>query len=108
MTNPQRLVALEAANAVRRRGAKLKRQIREGGSRDGARIAAREVLAGESSLRFLELMLAVPRVGDSTARRLLGRARVNPAARVNSDAVDYRRRQELAGELLERANGSAP
>lgn len=95
-----RLAALARAQAAKAETARLKHQIRAGGRQHGARIAAQAVLDARSSARFLQLLLAIPRVGEVRARRMLGVARISPAARVNSDLVDRRRRVLLADLLV--------
>lgn len=102
-TPEQRMQALEHANQVRAAQARLRAQLHDAGRKGGSRLAARIVLRADTHLRFLQLLLMIPGVGDETARRMLGHSRINPAARVNSELVDQARRRLLIGELLHRA-----
>lgn len=102
----QRLLALQHANEARFQTARLCQQVRSAGSKGGAKAAARIVLAAESSVRFYNLLLAVPRLGDRTARRLLASSVISGSSRVNSPNVTAYRRQILAGLLLHWSEGS--
>jgi hypothetical protein len=95
-----RRAALAHAQLAKTETARLKRQIRAAGREQGARIAAEAILNPRSSVRFLQLLLAIPRVGEVRARRMLGIAGISPVARVNSDLVDPRRRGLLAHLLV--------
>jgi ABC-type multidrug transport system ATPase subunit len=98
------MLALERAQAVKRRGQELRAQVRAAGPRGGYTRAADIVLDGESSMRFFELIKSIPRVGDYTAKKLLSKAQINPEARINAESVGERRRAALVAELLHRAN----
>jgi hypothetical protein len=100
----QALAALAQANAARLAAQRLKAGIRAAGRRGGAVRAAQAVQAATSSLRFAQLLRAVPGVGDETARLMLRRARVHPEARVDSPLIVESQRTRLVGALLTYAN----
>lgn len=104
MTHDQRGRALTRANEAREVGAQLRAAIRAAGPREGATRAARVVMDGTSSMRFMTLLRAIPRIGDSQTRQILGRSEISPMARVNDQFVSGRRRQLLVHELLHLAN----
>lgn len=98
MDDVQRLIALDHANQARMHVAELCAQIRAAGPRGGAQRAARVVMAGESSIRFAKLLVAVPKVGERGARRMLRLAQIDGSVRVCEVGPD--RRHMLAAELL--------
>jgi len=103
----QRALALERAQEARIGAATLRRAIKIAGRRAGAEHAARVAICAESSMRFFQLLQAVPGIGDQNAKQMLSRARINPAARVNAETVDSQRRVLLADQLLNRAKGQS-
>jgi hypothetical protein len=102
---PAFLKALDQAQATRLAGAQLRAAIRAGSRRDGALRAADAVREGGSSMRFFDLLTAIPRVGEMQARNMLGRAKISPVARVNDDLIGEQRRTLLVGLLVALANG---
>lgn len=95
-----RSVALSRAHAAKLAHAQLRAAIRASGRRAGARRAAETVQASDSTMRFFDLLRAIPTVGEGHARRMLGRARISPVARVNSDLITAHQRDVLIGELI--------
>jgi hypothetical protein len=105
VTAVQRRMALERANRAKATAIELRMAIKTAGRRGGAMRAAEAVQAAQSSMTFFKLLQAVPYVGETSARRMLSRAQINPTARVNSE-VGRRRRQLLVGQLVAYANGA--
>jgi hypothetical protein len=99
-----RTLALERARQVKDTAGHLRAEIRSSGRRAGALKAADAVRAADSAMRFLQLLRAVPRIGETSARKMLGRAQINPYDRVDADLVTARRRQVLVDALTAYAN----
>jgi hypothetical protein len=90
-----RMIALERANEVRSRRAKLKWQLRDG------RVRLNEVLAAPAdylaTAEVFELLVAAPQIGPVKAARLLTRASVSQSKTVSQ--LSERQRDRLI-ELL--------
>jgi hypothetical protein len=100
MDDTTRRLALKRAEAVKLVHAQLRAEIRAVGRRRGALRVAEAVRDGDTSMRFFGLLQAIPTVGEGHARQMLGRARISPVARVNSDRVGARQREMLVGQLV--------
>lgn len=74
-TDEQRFAALAEANRIRSHRAVLKRQIKAG------RVSARDVFADWdcNTMKVLDLLLALPKVGRVKAHKILRRAEVSPS-----------------------------
>lgn len=103
-TTDIRTLALERARQVKAAAEQLRAEIRSSGRRAGALKAADAVQAADSTMRFLQLLRAVPWIGEGSARKMLGRAQINPADRVDSELITERRRQVLVDALTAYAN----
>lgn len=92
-THAQRMRSLGEANAVRVRNAKAKREIGE------MRRDPSEVLhnPAHASLKVMDLLLAIPKVGRSKALKTLTAARVSPSKRLGG--LTDRQRSALLVEL---------
>lgn len=101
-TPQQRDVALAKANHARFEHARIRAEIHDAG-RDGARIAAEHVRAADTSMTFERLILAVPRVGETILRRMLGNARIAGIAHVDDKLLAPSKRDILVGELIAHA-----
>ena len=90
------MIALSRANEVRRRRAKLKRQLRDG------RVQLEEVLAKPAdylaTAEIFDLLLAAPKLGPVKAARLLTLARVSQTKTVG------RLTERQRGRLIEILN----
>jgi hypothetical protein len=96
----QRERALKTANVIRMSRAREKQQIRTL-DREGAeaRVAAilRDTPAPLATMKLLDLLLAVPKVGRVKANRILVRLRISPSKSLHG--LTDRQRDELIREL---------
>lgn len=94
-TIQQRMMALERANEIRTRRSRLKREIAAG------RVMARDVLLDPpwwaDTMKVVDLLLAVPKVGRVKVDRTLFRCRVSPSKTLGD--LSERQRFELAAHL---------
>jgi hypothetical protein len=94
----QRLAALERANDIRARRARLKRELRAG------RVLVAPLLLEPpeyiDSMKVFDLLLAMPHWGGVKANRLLSRAGVSPSKTIGG--LSERQRRELAGMVSRR------
>lgn len=91
----QRLAALQLANAIRVRRARLKREIREGAaSVAGVLLDPPDWAAG---MRVFDLLQAAPKFGPTKTQQVLRVVRVSSTKTVGGLSV--RQRHELAGML---------
>lgn len=95
----QRREALRYANEIRIMRAHLKRQIRDGDASAG--MVLRETPEWAATMRVLDLLLAIPNVGRTKARRLLIRERVSDSKTIGG--LSTRQRADLIRALAERA-----
>ena len=102
----QRSAALDRAQEARLHAARVRAQIRTAGPSGGAIVAARIVKEGSSSMRFFELVKAVPWIGEFKAKQMLARAQINPEARVRSDTVGERQLAQLQRREHRRTGGA--
>jgi hypothetical protein len=91
----QRLDALERANDVRLYRAQMKRDIKAGKRCPRAVLAAPGELV--ETMKVVDLLLAMPRVGRVKAHKVLGRARVSPSKTLGG--LTERQRLELLSLL---------
>lgn len=97
-TRDQRLRALEAANEIRTRRARLKKDLK------GGRVQIERLLLDPpeyvSSAKVFDLMLAVPKYGRVKVNRILNQCRVSPSKTIGGLSV--RQRAELVALLRRR------
>lgn len=91
----QRLRALERANEVRTRRARLKRELKAG-TADLISVL-RDPPDYVATAKVQELLLAAPRIGPVKANRITNRVRVSPSKTIGGMTV--RQRAELLHEL---------
>lgn len=91
----QRMAALERANAIRSRRARLKRDLKSGRRRIVPLLE--EPPAYLDTCKVFDLLLAIPGVGRVKANRLLVRCAVSPSKTVGG--LSERQRRELVGQL---------
>lgn len=97
-THDQRLRALEAANEIRTRRAKLKKDLKAGRAQiEGLLIDPPEYLG---SAKVFDLMLAVPKYGRVKVNRILNQCRISPSKTIGGLSV--RQRAELVALLRRR------
>lgn len=87
----QCMAALKVANEVRAAGAKVRRELRGLSFRDGTRLAARMLGDRDPRIQAMPVgrfLLAVPRVGDDAAARILRSADVRLSNRKVRDLTD--------------------
>jgi hypothetical protein len=91
----QRMGALEHANEIRTRRATLKREIKCG------RVLAHDVLLEPESqvgtMKVIDLLLAMPKVGRVKAMKALNQCRISPSKTIGGMSV--RQRTELVSML---------
>jgi hypothetical protein len=97
--------ALQAANDTRVRTATIRARIAAAPRRESAYLAAEEVEAATMAITFYRLVCSVRRIGDLTARSMLGVSGVNGEERVDSWRVPSTARARLIGHLLTHAEG---
>jgi len=94
-THDQRLRALDAANEIRTRRAKLKKDLKAGKVQiEGLLLDPPEYLG---SAKVFDLMLAVPKYGRVKVNRILNQCRVSPSKTIGGLSV--RQRSELVALL---------
>lgn len=102
MERIERLAHLSQANLVRVRRAELKRQLRKDSREQAARYAEQiieEPIEWLRSMKAIDLLRALPRVGERKAERMLFHAQVSHRARLGG--LTNRQRAALA-ELVAR------
>jgi hypothetical protein len=94
-SHEQRMQALERANRTRTARAELKRHVRAG------RLSASEVLVNPpqyaETMRVLDLLLAIPKIGRVKAMRMLNRHSVAPSKTIGG--LSARQRGALLAAL---------
>lgn len=92
----QKMDALRRANGVRSRRARFKAQIKRKSSAEAGQ-QAKEVLTEvpdwAETLKALDLLLAIPKVGRVKANRILNTCRISPSKTVGG--LSERQREEL-------------
>jgi hypothetical protein len=97
-THDQRLRALEAANEIRTKRAKLKKDLKAGKVQiERLLIDPPEYLG---SAKVFDLMLAVPKYGRVKVNRILNQCRISPSKTIGGLSV--RQRAELVALLRRR------
>lgn len=97
----QRMDALARANTIRSRRAELKREVKAG---KDPRPAVRQLAAPASefeTMKVIDLLLSMPKIGRVKANKWLARARVSPSKTIGG--LSERQREELlalAGERV--------
>ena len=95
----QRISALEHANEIRRKRAKLKRDI------GGGRATMVSVLMSPpdyaAAMKVIDLLLATPKIGRTKANKALVKARVSPSKTLGG--MTLRQRLDLVEKLGARA-----
>lgn len=94
-SHSQRMRALEAANEIRTRRAKLKKDLKAGKVQiDKLLLDPPEYLG---SAKVFDLMLAVPKYGRVKVNRVLNQCRISPSKTIGGLSV--RQRSELVAHL---------
>lgn len=94
-THDQRLRALEAANEIRTRRARLKKDLKAGKVQlDRLLLDPPEYL---ETAKVFDLMLAVPKLGRVKVNRILNHCRVSPSKTISG--LSERQRSELVAML---------
>jgi hypothetical protein len=96
----QRMEALKHANDIRSRRARFKAQVkrsRNGGGKKQALELLTEVPEWAGSMKVLDLLMAVPKIGRVKANRILGRARISVSKTMGG--LTERQRTELRAEV---------
>lgn len=101
-TLEQRLTALAEANRIRTHRANLKRDIRAGRRSFLTALASPEPEL--KSMKVMELMLAIPKVGGVKVNKVLYRAAVSPSKTLGG--LSDRQRLEIARLLGSAMNGT--
>jgi hypothetical protein len=91
----QRMDALEEANRIRIYRANMKRDIHAG--RRCARAVLEAPMEQVATMKVVDLLLAMPRVGRVKANKVLGRARVSPSKTLGG--LTERQRMEVLALL---------
>lgn len=109
MTTPnrsrqQRLDALERAQIVRRHRRDLKRDLGDGRIRL-ADVLLEPVADLDRSMKIIDALVALPKIGRIKALKALERAHVSPAKTLGGMTADQRRR--LLARLADTAPGSS-
>ena len=94
-SHKQRMRALETANEIRTRRAKLKKDLKAGKVQiDKLLLDPPEYL---SSAKVFDLMLAVPKYGRVKTNRILNQCRISPSKTIGG--LSERQRAELVSQL---------
>jgi hypothetical protein len=89
----QRMAALDRGNAIRSHRARLKREMKVGtGKRSAADVLAAP-LEEELSMKVVDLLLAIPKVGRVKANKWLVKVRASPSKTIGG--ISSRQREEL-------------
>ncbi len=94
-SHSQRMRALEAANEVRTRRAKLKKDLKGGKARIDDLLL--DPPAYLHSAKVFDLMMAVPKYGRVKVNRVLNQCRISPSKTIGGLSV--RQRSELVAHL---------
>ena len=97
-SHDQRMRALEAANEIRTRRARLKKDLKAGKVRIDALLMNPPEYLG--SAKVFDLMLAVPKYGRVKVNRVLNQCRISPSKTIGGLSV--RQRAELVALLRRR------
>jgi hypothetical protein len=97
-SHDQRMRALEAANEIRTRRARLKKDLKAGKIRIDALLMDPPEYLG--SAKVFDLMLAVPKYGRVKVNRVLNQCRISPSKTIGGLSV--RQRAELVALLRRR------
>jgi hypothetical protein len=94
-THDQRMRALQRANEIRTRRAKLKRDLKAG------KVKVETLLLDPPdyvlSAKAFDMILAVPKYGRVKANRILSQCRISPSKTIGG--LSERQRAELVGQL---------
>ena len=94
-THDQRMRALQRANDIRTRRAKLKRDLKAGKTQvDGLLLDPPEWVL---SAKVFDMILAVPKYGRVKANKILGQCRISPSKTIGG--LSQRQRAELVQML---------
>lgn len=94
-THDQRLRALQKANDIRTRRARLKRDLKAGKARvESLLLDPPEYVL---SAKVIDMILAVPKFGRVKANRILGLCRISPSKTIGG--LSERQRAELVTQL---------
>lgn len=96
----QRMEALKHANDIRSRRARFKAQAkrsRNGGGKKQALQLLTEVPGWAGSMKVLDLLLAVPKIGRVKANRILAKTRISPSKTLGG--LTERQQVEVRAEI---------
>lgn len=104
-SDDQRMDALRRANGIRSKRANFKRQMKATGRGDEGVAEARKDAADlvttvpgwAASMKAVDLLMAVPKVGRVKANRMLNVCRMSPSKTLHG--MTERQRTELAGQI---------
>jgi hypothetical protein len=104
-TDDQRMDALKKANGVRSRRAQFKRQMKATGRGEKGVAEARADAADlvttvpgwAATMKALEVLMSIPKVGRVKANRMLNQCRISPSKTLGG--MSDRQRAELVGQI---------
>lgn len=91
----QRMSALERANEIRSERAQLKRDLKAG--KANARELLRDPPEWLCTMKVVDMLIALPKIGRVKANKYLNRCRLSPSKTIGGMSV--RQRQELLAAL---------
>jgi hypothetical protein len=94
-THAQRLRALQRANEIRSRRAKLKRDLKAGKAK--VEVILRDPPDYVLSAKAFDMILAVPKYGRVKANKILTQCRISPSKTIGG--LSARQRAELVAQL---------
>jgi hypothetical protein len=102
-THKQRLAALDKGNRIRSVRAQFKKDVKAGKRSVRAILLAEECPEDFATMRVVEMILPLPKVGRVKVRKMLNEARISPSKTLGG--MTPRQRTELASWLVPYDNG---